>query len=100
MGGMEMMLGQMLKSLGVNPEQIAGIATGLEEALKSLIAGQAKIIKQNERILRHLGLETIQEEMEQDDGRGNGNAGIGAGGNPDNRNGGTDPGTGTRIDGG
>lgn len=96
MGGMEMMLGNMLKSLGVNPEQIAGIATGLEQALKSLTEGQAKLMRQNDRILRHLGLETIQEEMTNGD-PGNSD-GIGAGGNPSDRgsgsSGGTDPGTG------
>lgn len=80
MGGIDMMLNQVLKGLGLNPEQIGALATGLQEGLSTMLRQQDQILRNQRKIMRELNIPF----EEQEDGRehnGNSDTGTGSGRN-------------------
>jgi uncharacterized protein YaaN involved in tellurite resistance len=69
---MEMMLTNMLRNLGIDPEAIMKVATDLSQAIEGIHTAQQTMLKQQRRIMRHL--EISFEEVEENDDR-NGSAG-------------------------
>lgn len=56
MMGMEMMLGQVLKGLGLNPEQIGELATGLQSGLETMLKQQETILRNQRKIMREMNI--------------------------------------------
>ncbi len=69
-GGLEQMLVQVIKGLGVDPTEISALATNLQDSLNTLNAQQKTIIRNQHRIMRHLDVPIIEEE--NDDGADSG----------------------------
>ena len=68
-GGLEQMLVQVIKGLGVDPTEISSLATNLQDSLNTLNAQQKVIIRNQHRIMRHLDVPIIEDEI-HDDGNG------------------------------
>lgn len=79
--GVEMMLMNMFRSLGINPEQIGQLADGFMQGLKINLAQQQLIIAQNTAIMDHLGIQSadadgmLQRVLEARKGATNGGPG-------------------------
>lgn len=48
--GTEMLMRQMMKGMGLNPDDIINTVSGFQEALVSFTAAQAEILEGNKRI--------------------------------------------------
>lgn len=77
MGGLDMMLAQVLKGLGLNPEQIGALATGLQDGLEKMLSQQDQILRNQRKIMRELNIPFEEpENAERHEGReNNGNSG-------------------------
>lgn len=68
--GMEMMLMNMLRNMGIDPEAIMKVATDLNQTFESIQTTQQTILKQQRRIMRHLEI-PFEEVEENGDRHGN-----------------------------
>lgn len=72
--GMEMMLTNMLRNMGIDPDAIMKVATDLNQAIEGIHTAQQIILKQQRRIMRHLEI-PFEEVEENGDGHGKPNHG-------------------------
>lgn len=68
--GMEMMLTNLLRNMGIDPDAIMKVATDLNSAIEGIHTAQQTILKQQRRIMRHLEI-PFEEVEENGDGHGN-----------------------------
>ncbi len=88
MGGLDMMLMQMFKNLGIDPQEIMSIVANVGEGVKTISRQQQQIIAQQRVMmnqLEQLGAKPLMlpqpEDIEDGNGRGShGHGGTGDGG--------------------
>jgi hypothetical protein len=80
--GLEMMLGQMFKGLGIDPQELMSLADKVGKGVEVIVAQQQAIIQQNRTIsdqLARLGAKPLllpnERDIEHDDGSGSGPGG-------------------------
>lgn len=66
--GMEMMLIQVFKGLGIDAEAIGKLAGDMQGNLDTMLAQQSQILKNQRRIMRHLEIPFAEEREDNDHG--------------------------------
>lgn len=65
MNGVEMMLNNMLKGLGLDPEELKKIAQTFQDAAETILKQNTQILQNQRRIMRHLDI-PLNDEGDED----------------------------------